>query len=91
MKSQKYVRIVNPVRNGPPVMRRKDTDHYERQGRGEYVSADQFRLNQHPLNMTAARVAGEVYANIKRPMTLQEQRHLPLVRTIRREEINSPK
>jgi len=49
------VRIINPVLNQSPVIRRKDADRLVNQERAAWVSPDQLRLDlAHPGNQRAA-------------------------------------
>jgi len=51
----KWVRIINPILNQSPVIRRKDADRLVNQGRAALVSPDQLRLDLgHPANQRAA-------------------------------------
>jgi hypothetical protein len=62
-----YVRIVNAVENGSPVIKRKVAEHYVLIGRAEWVGADQLRLNSHPANKRAAAQAATDYGLAEMP------------------------
>ena len=58
----RWVRIINPVLNQSPVIRRKEGDRLVNQGRAAWVSVDQLRLNlSHEANQRAAVRAARGY------------------------------
>ena len=49
-----YVRVVNPIWNGPGVFDRKKAAHYVKEGRAKWVGSDQIQLVAvHSLNIAA--------------------------------------
>jgi hypothetical protein len=79
----KYVRIVNPVENGNPVIKRKVADHYVTTGRAEWVDADHLRLiASHPTNILKSYNSAAAY-NAAAAVMIQsadELRHVPILR-----------
>jgi|SRR5882724_4696676 len=80
-KQSRHVKVVNPVRNGSPVMRRKDAEHYVATGRGEFLGVNQFRLDlNHPKNKSASKSAADDYEKaVGTPATPEEMKHLPIL------------
>ena len=79
-----YVRVVNAAWNGAGYVKRKKADHYVKEARAVFVAPDQLRLiPSHPANRAAASSAASGYESITRTMTLDEQAHLPMIRSSR--------
>ena len=78
----RWVRIVNPVLNRSPVIRRKDANRLVAQGRAAWVSADQLRLNlAHPANQRAAARAAAGYEwPVDKVVTARELLNVGVVR-----------
>ena len=76
------VRIVNPVLNQSPKIRRKDADRLVQLKRAEWVALDQLRLIlSHPTNKLAAERAAAGYEQIPpdRFLNREHLRHVPMV------------
>jgi len=82
---------VNAPWNGSGYIKRKKAEFYVKEGRAVFVGTsrhpdrnemiDQVRLiDSHPDNIKAAATAALGYETIRRNMTLDELRHLPMVR-----------
>jgi hypothetical protein len=76
-----HVRVVNAVWNGSGFIKRKKADRFVKEGRAVFVGTDQLRLiESDPRNLAAAAKAAAGYVAIRRTMTLQELKHLPVMR-----------
>jgi hypothetical protein len=64
-RNPRWARIVNPVLNQSPVIRRKDADRLVSLGRADWVASDQLRLMlSHPANLDAIDKASKGYNDI---------------------------
>jgi len=80
-KLSSHVRVVNSPWNGSGFIKRKKADRYVKDGRAVFVGTDQLRLiESHQKNLAAATRAGAGYEAIERTMTLEELKHLPVMR-----------
>ena len=80
-RNARYVRVVNQVRNGSPIVRRRDAEALVAHGRAEWIGQDQVRLIvAHPLNKAEAAAAAEHYhgAVNRTVRSVAELRHIPL-------------
>lgn len=78
----KWARIVNPMLNQSPMLRRKDAERLVSLGRAMWVSHDQLRLDPtHPVNEHNATVAARGYEwpTGKILPTAQEFRNIPVL------------
>jgi hypothetical protein len=81
LKLSPYVRVVNSAWNGSGYIKRKKADRYVKEGRAVFVETDQLRLiESEPRNIAAAAKAAAGYEDIERTMTLDELKHLPVMR-----------
>jgi hypothetical protein len=79
-----YVRIVNPVENAPPVIKRKVAEHYVTARRAEWVGHDQLRLNlSHEANKRAKAQAATGYESAEMPAHCGDD---PNLKQMRRDE-----
>lgn len=77
-----YVRIVNPVENRSPVVKRKEAAHYVSTGRGVWVGSDQLRLVlSHPSNQAKSAAEAEHYDRAVQVLVRSalELKHIPVV------------
>ena len=76
-----HIKVVNSVWNGSGYIRRKTALYYVMQGRAEFLADGQLRLIEaHPKNRAAAHRAAKGYEDVRRPMTLDEMAHLPIIK-----------
>lgn len=75
----RYVRVVNGVENGKNVILCRVARHYVREGRGAFIGEDQFWLNDHPANTVLRTAAAAATETMNRVLTLDEQRHVPIM------------
>ena len=80
-KLSSHIRVVNSPWNGSGFIKRKKADRFVKEGRAVFVGTDQIRLMEsHPKNLAAATKAAAGYEGVDRTMTLEELKHLPLMR-----------
>lgn len=80
-KNPKWARIVNPVLNQPPTIRRKDAERLVSTGRAAWVSVDQLRLNlSHEANQRAAAQAASGYECAEMPAHSRDLPNLDALR-----------